>query len=233
MPGYDDTRSKSVRYPTDEQAQAKPGPLEGGYQMGPTTTFANPEIDRQLEHGNTAMAEYVTSMTVGDLPETDLPQPHPEVIGTPEYYDARQEDHLARHEGQPPPPDYYLEYGQKYCNRFSEDLFPKLSPAGQKWCIATRMNLQLGLERQLLADPELYALTELDNARFRRLAFDTHPQAYLESGLADLPIADLVQITLTPDLDDLLTTDGLAQIGVVAPEVLQNWALPHSSEEQE
>lgn len=178
------------------------------------------------------MSEYVTAIALGDPPEIGQPQPHPESIGTPEYYDDRHEDHLFRHLGRPPPPDYYLEYGQKYCNRFSEDLFPRLSPDGQKWCIATRMNLQLGLEQELLKDPELYAATEADNSRFRRLAFDTHPSAYLDSGLAELPVSDLVQISATPDLDDLLAADGLAQIGVVAPEVLKNWALGSLSDDE-
>ena len=94
------------------------------------------------------------------------------------------------------------------------------------------MNLQLGLERELLKDPELYGATEADSSRFRRLAFDTHPTAYLDSGLAELPISDLVQISTTPDLDDLLTADGLAQIRVVAPEVLKNWALGSLSDDE-
>ena len=49
--------------------------------------------------------------------------------GTRDYYRKRYDDFVRRNPGMTPP-SYYLEYGQKYCDRFSS-LGPKdLSPAG-------------------------------------------------------------------------------------------------------
>ncbi len=219
---YETRGSQSIRYPTSEQELNPPGIFGGGLQKagqeGPES-YANPELQRQIEMGNGAAAEYAQSVMMEEAPVMDLPQPAPDKLGTPEYYDARVDDNIRRHLGSPPPPDYYLGYGQKYCRRFSEDLYPKLSAEGKKWCIATRTNLQLEIERELMANPAKFAALEEDSGRFKAFAFGTHPKAYLDGGLRELPVADLLFISATPDLDDLLSPDGLAQIGVVFPDV--------------
>jgi hypothetical protein len=211
--------SESVLYPTEDQLEHPPGPENGGFETADGEAFANPELARQIERGNAGAAEYAEDIARTPAPEAGLPQPFPKLLGTPEYYDARHEDHLNRHHGKPPPPHYYLDYGRKYCVRFSEELYPRLSEAGKAWCVATRTNLQLAIEKTLLANPVAFDALESTSEGFHAFAFGTHPNAYLDAGLAELPVMDLILISMTPDLGDLLTPDGLAQIGVVLPEV--------------
>jgi hypothetical protein len=163
--------------------------------------------------------DYAERVADESAPGPGLPRSFPQKVGTPEYYDARHADHALRHGGDPPPPDYYLGYGRKYCVRFSEELYPQLSVEGKAWCVATRTNLQLAIEDHLLDDPAGFDQLESDGAAFKAFAFSTHPDAYLDAGLAELPVMDLIRISMTPDLGDLLTPDGLAQIGVVLPAV--------------
>ena len=40
------------------------------------------------------------------------------------------------------PPDYYMNYGDKYARRFTEELSPNLSERGQQWLVDARANLQ-------------------------------------------------------------------------------------------
>ncbi|OWY38894.1 hypothetical protein CEK28_10210 [Xenophilus sp. AP218F] len=46
----------------------------------------------------------------------------------------------------------------------------------------------------------------MNNASFRNFAFDTHVPAYLDAGLADLPVSDLVKIGGQPNIEEW--TDG-------------------------
>jgi hypothetical protein len=107
------------------------------------------------------------------------------------------------------PPAYYLEYGQKYCDRFSS-LGPKdLTPKGME-------------------DPAGFAQLERDPAAFKKFAYDSHPDAYVDSGLYKLPAQDMLKIGTTPDLKDLLTKDGVRQVAValskMKPEDMVNVA---------
>ena len=189
------------------------------YHLGHQGTwFENPELARQLKMGNQAAVEHLEKLRKWEHGD-DKPQPFPDKLGTPDWYDARHMDHLRRHGNDPPPPAYYLEYGKKYCIRFSEELFPKLSKAGQAWVVATRMHLQLMLEKMVLDDPEGYAELELDAQKFKDYAFGTHREAYLKGGLLDLPTQDLKKIVLTPDMKDIASTSGLDQIFKTAPSV--------------
>jgi hypothetical protein len=137
------------------------------------------------------------------------------VSGSPnkgcDYYRKRLDDYKSRHTCPEceahPPPDYYENYGLKYCERFSTELYPKLSPEGQAWLKRTRCSLQQKLEAGLQNNPEM----ELDSGTFRDFAFDTHPSAYLESGLAKLPMGDWAKIAATPDFADLATISGISQ----------------------
>jgi len=113
-----------------------------------------------------------------------------------DYYKLRDEDYKKRHPPEcndPPPPDYYLDYGLKYCEKFTNETFHKLSPKGKEWLLKTRCNLQIYLEDGLIENPEL----ELNSKEFRDFAFDTHPNAYLNAGLSDLPPLDLLDIATT------------------------------------
>ena len=207
----------SVLVPAGDAAAE--GHLPGdSFSWGDGTTFANPELARQLAMANGEARAYAARIAA-TRPVPVLPRPYPERLGTPEWYDARRDDHLIRHEGNPEPPSYYLAYGKKYCLRFSEALYPDLSDAGQRWLIKTRTYLQLAIEERLLDDPDGFDALESDDERFQAFAFETHARAYLAGGLAALPVEDLLAIAATPDLRDLLTPEGLAQILETAPIV--------------
>ena len=227
-------RHKSVLYPGSADALALgAGPDQCAYQSDHNahedeldpyhlghqgTWFENPELARQLKMGNQAAVEHLEKLRQWEHGE-DKPRPFPDKLGTPEWYDARHMDHLRRHQGNPPPPAYYLEYGKRYCIRFSEELYPKLSKAGQAWVVATRMHLQLRLEDMLLNDPEGFAELECREEEFRKTAFRTHKPAYLDGGLLELPTQDLLQILSTPEIEDVVTKEGLGQILTTAPRV--------------
>ena len=140
------------------------------------------------------------------------------------YYRERAADYMARHT--PPtdrpssPPVYYLAYGDKYAWRFTQVLRPTMSAAGQQWIDATCHRLQVLLERQRAADPQRFVELEEDTRAFQCFAYGTHAQAYVECGIAKLPLSDLVRIARTPDLGDLLTQAGLEQILRVLAHVI-------------
>lgn len=140
-----------------------------------------------------------------------------------DYYRKRKEDFDARHTcpgcDSHPAPDYYIDYGLKYCEKFSSDLNGKLSPTGKAWLAETRCALQQKLEDGLQADPSL----ELDSDVFREFAFGTHPSAYLESGFADLPIRDLIEIAKQPELSEYLDAETWKQIIEVGRETGKEW----------
>ena len=124
-----------------------------------------------------------------------------------DYYRARADDYRARHPspaGAYPPPDYYLQYGDCYARRFTQELRARLSAAGQAWLDATCRRLQALMEAQRTADPGRFAALEEDPPAFKRFAFGMHAQAYIECGIADLPLRDLVRIACAPDLRDVL-----------------------------
>lgn len=167
-------------------------------------------------------------------------------IGTVEYYYdpakenstapwlSRHFDFLSRHSGcKHQVPLYYLGYGYKYINRFTKELHPKLSNAGQEWLIRARRFLQVYMEdgfknnisrtevvTKCLAYPKLTVTTTVDNTeslelvnkKFTAFAFNTHPPAYVDGGLSKLPLLDLIKISTTPDWYDLFSEDGRKQI---------------------
>jgi hypothetical protein len=144
-------------------------------------------------------------------------------VGTLEYYRARHDDFVRRNPGKTPP-DYYLGYGDKYANRFLKETAPKLSKGGQEWLQRTFVALQSKIEDLRQKDPAAFARLEQDPDAFRKFAYGTHPDAYVESGLSKLPPGDLVQIGLTPDVKDLLTKDGIAQMVDTGLRVGKQWA---------
>lgn len=143
-----------------------------------------------------------------------LAQPSPEPCpadGDLGYYRCRADD-FVRRQPAAEPPDYYLSYGDRYVRRFSEETRPLLSPAGQAWLDRVREGLQQALEAERARDPLGFADLERDSARFLDFAYDTHPRAYLEAGLSELPVRDLLIIGSTPDARDLLSARGRRQI---------------------
>jgi hypothetical protein len=143
-------------------------------------------------------------------------------VGTLGYYKARYDDFVQRNPGKTPP-DYYLGYGDKYANRFSKETAPKLSKAGQEWLDKTFQALQQKMEDLRKKDPAAFARLELDGEAFKKFAYGTHPDAYLESGLSKLPPKDLAVIAATPDLKDILTLDGVAQTVETGLKLSKEW----------
>jgi hypothetical protein len=48
---------------------------------------------------------------------------------------------------------------------------------------------------------------EVSSAKFKEFAFSTHVPAYLDAGLADLPISDLLEIGGQPNIEEWLDKD--------------------------
>jgi hypothetical protein len=136
---------------------------------------------------------------------------------------SRHGNFMMRHVGcEHKPPSYYVSYGYYYCSTYGAKLYPKLSPEGQAWLQKARWHLQKnmedGLNKNMMGDlirmssqkpgngsfkmmvPQ-YEL-ELDDDMFKAFAFRTHPLAYLDGGLADLPVSDLAKITAQPNIQE-------------------------------
>lgn len=151
------------------------------------------------------------------IPATST-QPAPVEPGSPDYYQQRYDDFVARNPGVEPP-DYYLEYGQKYADRFSSLDGRDLSDEGLAWRDKTLVALQQAIENLRISDPEAFAKLERDPQAFREFAFGTHPAAYVDSGLYDLPAQDLLVIAGTPDINDVLSQEGIDQSLITVGEL--------------
>ncbi len=143
---------------------------------------------------------------------------------SPDYYRQRHDDFVRRNPGVTPP-DYYLNYGQKYLEKFS-NLGPKdLSTEGLAWRDRTLKALQDAIETKRAEDPVAFAQLERDPEAFKKFCYDSHADAYVNSGLLKLPAQDLVKIGTTPELKDLLGKDGVRQIvdvlGRIRPDDLK------------
>lgn len=143
------------------------------------------------------------------------------MIGDVGYYRARYDDFTQRHPGQKPP-SYYLEYGEKYAQRFTRETATKLTPAGQRWLDRTFELLQSRMEFLRMTDLPAFEKLERDPEAFKQFAYDTHSDAYLDAGLSKLPASDLAIIGTTPDASDLLTPDGIKQGVVTGAAVLRD-----------
>ena len=145
--------------------------------------------------------------------------------GTWVFYEQRHQNFIDRHkecgDGKFPP-DYYLNYGKKYCERFVVSTRPKLSQRGKKWMFDTLKFLQefmnegvcdlsvkhipLGLKNMqerinAYGKGETGFLNGIEcrNDDFRLFAFATHPDAYRPAEMAKLSCHDLMAIAATPD----------------------------------
>ena len=135
------------------------------------------------------------------------PYPAPKsIIGTKSYYVYRNDDFKKR-TGKASP-DYYMNYGNKYCKAFSEKTRPSLTTQGKTWLDKTLVALQEAKEKKLKADPKI----EMDSPKFRKYAFDSHPDCYLKSGLLKLPVDDLVKIGFTPEFKEFFNLETWVQI---------------------
>lgn len=138
---------------------------------------------------------------------------------------SRHANFMMRHIGcGHQPPDYYISYGYYYCYTYGERLRPRLTTDGQRWLDQARAYLQENIESGLkdnMNGEEINVVCrrypnrsvqmnvtqqelETDKATFKTFAFNTHVPAYLDAGLADLPISDLMRIGTQPNAEEWL-----------------------------
>jgi hypothetical protein len=138
------------------------------------------------------------------------PKPSPQhILGTVEYYKFRHEDFIRRFPDKEPPA-YYMEYGDKYVRKFTEELFEKLSDEGKNWMEDTKLKLQQAIEAKLKQEPEI----ELDEEAFKTFAFQSHSDVYEETHAMQLCLADKTSIVACMDIKDLFGELGLQAIKV-------------------
>lgn len=141
------------------------------------------------------------------------------------------------------PPSYYVSYGYYYCSHYGAELFPKLSPAGQEWLRSARWHLQNNMEDGLnqnmrsgvirmssrkpgnggfsMGVPR-YTL-ELKDETFIEFAFKTHPLAYLDGGIAHLPVTDLYKIMRQPNAQEWGSWGTYQQAGSTVVGSIKTW----------
>lgn len=106
------------------------------------------------------------------------------------------------------PDGYLLGYGTRYAERFYRSTRPWMSSAGKRWLDATLVCLQEKLRERIDAS------TSCDDVR--TIAFDSHPECYVESGFCSLPLTDWFAVAATIDGRDWLSRDALRQVTTTA-----------------
>lgn len=106
------------------------------------------------------------------------------------------------------PDGYLIGYGARYAERFYRNTRPWMSPAGKRWLDATLVCLQVALRDQIDAS------TSCDDVR--TIAFDSHPECYVDSGFCRLPLSDWFAVAATIDGRDWASQDALRQVTTTA-----------------
>lgn len=144
-----------------------------------------------------------------DYPDTK-PAPAPKhILGSVEYYKFRH-DNFSKRFPNMEPPQYYMQYGDKYVRKFTNELYEKLSEEGKLWMVDTRLKLQLEIEDKLKEDAGI----ELDEEAFKDFAFKSHIKVYEETHAMDLCLSDKTSIVACMDMKDLFGEMGLQVIKV-------------------
>ena len=139
------------------------------------------------------------------------------------------------------PPTYYRAYGYYYCSRFGNYLLPSMkSNEAKKWLVNARRYLQVYMDDGLgqnnkgnviklpckLSPEASQTMTfakqtvELDDKTFKTFAFNSHVPAYIDGGMKDVPMADLLRISAEPNLQEWMDLETWAQAVQVAKIVL-------------
>lgn len=199
--------------------------------------------------GSTAQAECVMHP---EICEEDVPAGNK---GTCNYYKSRYDNYIERHAahiemecckpkdemhyshkegysyktgrkvGGCVAPDYYMNYGFKYCSAFKEETYEKLSYGGKVWLDDVLIKLQDYMEMGVVdkhylgglneeftkeirvnGGPQVYYTgIECRNDDFRAFAFATHPDAYNPKVMQTLPCSDLIAVANTPAYKEWLS----------------------------
>jgi len=211
---------KAHRQPTQDQSnQSQGGPIQ--------EPSANGSSERELQpRGNAEAQERLRNQQQIPEPACDearLPAPVP-ADGSLGYYKDRHADFAERYQGSgQPAPRYYLEYGDKYINRFTFETHARLSPDGQAWLSRARTELQAAIENRRAVDPMAFDGLERDDPAFTTFAYASHADAYWKAGLGGLNVFDLANIALTPTAKDLLEWDGVTQAADIGARLGGVW----------
>ena len=149
------------------------------------------------------------------------PTPYPKaLLGSVDYYKWRYNDFIKQNPGKKAP-SYYLNYGNKYIQRFTNETNNLLFKQDKQWLVNARKNLQVAIEDKLKADPTI----ELRNGGndFKEFAFDSHIDAYWNAGLYRLNTVDLVAIVFISNFKDLMSKDGFKQATKMIDKLINYW----------
>jgi RHS repeat-associated protein len=141
------------------------------------------------------------------------------LLGRCEFYDALYNNYIELNGcSSLNASNYFIAYGKKYCERFNTWTFDKLSKNGQGWIKATTIALQ----RAILT---IENINELGPEEIAEKAFRSHVDSYMDSGLGELPLSDLVYVGLTPDIAELkgpYSDETIQQAGAVFERIRQS-----------
>lgn len=156
---------------------------------------------------------------------------------------SRWHNFFARHVGcKHTAPSYYISYGYYYCSNFGAYLLPRLkSSQGKNWLNQGRVLLQKYMEKGLLLNNTQSAIKipsarhpnkrlpgmwvgvqklELQDEIFKTFAYNSHVPAYLDAGIVDVPIADLMRVFGQPNVEEWIDLETWNQAMLVALEVV-------------
>jgi hypothetical protein len=150
-----------------------------------------------------------------------LPRDLMHLVGTTLYYGERAKDFLMRNPNSPVP--YYLEYGEKYQNRFM-NMRSRFSVESQTWVDRTHRGLQEVIELKRQSDPSAFGELEKDGTAFRHFCFKTHGDVYMESGFGYLSFSETWIVITTPDLQDFFIVDAVVEGLHVVRQCLPIWS---------
>lgn len=152
---------------------------------------------------------------------------------------SRYADFMKRHtkECGHLPPTYYRAYGYYYCSRFGAYLLPSMtSIVAKNWLKDARLYLQkymdlglgqnnIGTEIQLISKLNEKAnqkmsykkqSIELDDKTFKTYAFSSHVPAYIDGGIENVPLEDLLRIISEPNIQEWMDVETMQQAIQVA-----------------
>lgn len=157
--------------------------------------------------------------------------------GNPNW--SRYADFMKRHTSSCGhlPPTYYRAYGYYYCSRFGAYLLPSMKTAtGREWLKNARKYLQLYMDSGLNQNnkgTEIFLSSklnqkanqkmsfkqqtvELDDKTFKTFAFNSHVPAYIDGGIQNVPLKDLLKIICEPNIQEWMDIETMQQAIQVA-----------------
>ena len=200
-----------------------------GYKLAwglllPTLVESAQRAPSVVKHGTKQVGEVLSELSKADtkrnsiksqnIPDNLTFTPAPkERMGSCSYYTVRSSMFTSKTDEEPP--SYYINYGHKYCERFTR-LKQKLTPTGLEFVDKAKLYLQEYIEEELEKNPAL----EYDDEAFTDMAFNTHVQAYLAAGFYELPISDRTVVATALDPKEWAKLATLKQAAAMVPNLI-------------